>query len=518
MTLPPDPIQAMPTYELAKAAFEAQPSIRVLFDNGAGNASNPGWPYPAFEQSFASFPIPGTTARSWYLAPDGALADAPASGTRADAFTWDADARPLTNFTGDTGAGDNGLWTATPPYQWSQDPARQRRRLRDRAAECGHDRSRRRPGGPLGTVLRAQRRPAGDDQRGPAGRQGDLRTEWLGANQSASTRRGQEHGARAGSQPARGGLRADARRPVRAGHGPALLPGARLSRRLAHPRQGLGAQRRPADLVVRRDRARRNGGDRDRLRRRDAVPPRLPLVPGVDVPDQLPPCPGLRGEPCRDYVPFENDTSVLDGYPRPKGATPLFAPLVPAYKSCSAPNGSHGAPLSFPSCNPPDLESQFLTVGTPDNNGKGARSIGSVLFKVMLGDEETSEDEADLQITVSLTDVRRQADLDDYSGELEANPTLQVTDRQSGTAGDEPGTVNDIAFPVTVPCAGTADTMVGANCAITTTVDSVLPGTVSEGTRAIWELGQLEVFDGGSDGLAATDDNTVFARQGVFVP
>ena len=58
MTLPPDPIQAMPTYELAKAAFEAQPSIRVLFDNGAGNSSNPGWPYPAFEHSFAAFPVP----------------------------------------------------------------------------------------------------------------------------------------------------------------------------------------------------------------------------------------------------------------------------------------------------------------------------------------------------------------------------------------------------------------------------------------------------------------------------
>jgi hypothetical protein len=41
---------------------------------------------------------------------------------------------------------------------------------------------------------------------------------------------------------------------------------------------------------------------------------------------------------------------------------------------------------------------------------------------------------------------------------------------------------------------------------------------VSEGKRAIWELGQIEVFDGGSDGLTSTGDNTVFARQGVFVP
>ncbi|MDQ2676363.1 MAG: peptidase S15, partial [Actinomycetota bacterium] len=32
----------------------------------------------------------------------------------------------------------------------------------------------------------------------------------------------------------------------------------------------------------------------------------LPVLPGADIPTELPPCPGLRGEPCRDYVPFEN--------------------------------------------------------------------------------------------------------------------------------------------------------------------------------------------------------------------
>ena len=28
----------------------------------------------------------------------------------------------------------------------------------------------------------------------------------------------------------------------------------------------------------------------------------LPVVDGIDVPTGLPPCPGLRGEPCRPYV------------------------------------------------------------------------------------------------------------------------------------------------------------------------------------------------------------------------
>src|SRR5207253_3507563 len=112
MTLPPDPIQEQPTYDLARAAFEALKPIRVLFDNGAGN-SNAGWPYPGFERSYLSFPIPGTTARSWYVAPNGALADKPTKDTAENAFAWDANARPLTDFSGDTGAGSGGLWTAT---------------------------------------------------------------------------------------------------------------------------------------------------------------------------------------------------------------------------------------------------------------------------------------------------------------------------------------------------------------------------------------------------------------------
>jgi predicted acyl esterase len=32
----------------------------------------------------------------------------------------------------------------------------------------------------------------------------------------------------------------------------------------------------------------------------------LPVVPGVNVPTGLPPCPGLRAEPCREYTPFSN--------------------------------------------------------------------------------------------------------------------------------------------------------------------------------------------------------------------
>ena len=37
----------------------------------------------------------------------------------------------------------------------------------------------------------------------------------------------------------------------------------------------------------------------------------LPSVPGVNVTTGLPPCPGLRGEPCRPYVALANRPASL---------------------------------------------------------------------------------------------------------------------------------------------------------------------------------------------------------------
>ena len=40
---------------------------------------------------------------------------------------------------------------------------------------------------------------------------------------------------------------------------------------------------------------------------------------------------------------------IHPSYPRPRGASPLRVSLVPAYQACTAPNRTHGSPLSFPS-------------------------------------------------------------------------------------------------------------------------------------------------------------------------
>jgi hypothetical protein len=127
VNLPPDPIQSAPTYAAALTAFEALPSVRVLFDNGAGSApdssSGPGDPIAGYAKDFSAFPVPGTAARTWYLGAGGTLNATAATTSGASSFTADARALPLTDFGPNTGSG--GLWGNASQWQWNwqQNPA-----------------------------------------------------------------------------------------------------------------------------------------------------------------------------------------------------------------------------------------------------------------------------------------------------------------------------------------------------------------------------------------------------------
>ena len=211
-------------------------------------------------------------------------------------------------------------------------------------------------------------------------------------------------------------------------------------------------------------------------------------------------------------------TVANDGYPRPRGATPLRASLVPAYDACTSPNRTHAAPLAHPSCNPPSQASDHLTVGTADANGNPPNSIGTVRYGVRAGNPGTPADEADVVFDFKLSDVRNAGSLSDYGGELQPRAAIRVTDRHNGPAVNETATVESLVLPATVPCATTADTTRGSACNLATTLDAITPGLVQEGARSVWELGTIEVLDGGADGDVDTPDNQVFARQGIFIP
>ncbi len=239
-----------------------------------------------------------------------------------------------------------------------------------------------------------------------------------------------------------------------------------------------------------------------------------------------------------DVTVLLNTTS--NAYPRPKAASPARASLVPAYNQCTSPNREHGPPDlpgngSNPdgSCSPPAQSSGNLTVGTADANGATTNSTGSVRLRTLVG-TPGGIDDSDVQIVVDITDVRCQTGVstcgaanaaggDDYTGEVQARIDLRITDRYNAVApavGTEAATGNR-TFQVTVPCGATpTPNTIGSTCGIATTADAVYgdPSTAKEGRRAVWGLGQVEMYDGGADGSVATAaGNTPFMRQGVFV-
>jgi hypothetical protein len=242
---------------------------------------------------------------------------------------------------------------------------------------------------------------------------------------------------------------------------------------------------------------------------------------------------------------ISNNASIYlgtpDGYARPQAATPLTFKLVPAYTACGSSNSTHGAPLSSPSCSPPVQTSSFLTFVGPDRPAPYvgvATGTGNVLMKVFCTDSASppcpaAGDQEDVQISSNLTDVRCTGTSGGcsstggtYSGMVLLTTSLRMTDRLNGPF-LEPGTVTDSPLQVGMQCTSGA-------CSITTTADAVIPGLVLEGKRSVWQLGEIQVMDGGANGTLATapapasgacppacagnDGEGLFMRQGFFAP
>jgi predicted acyl esterase len=306
--LPPDPIQAKPDYGAALSAFENIPEVRVLFDNGAGGDS-PGVPLPGFKHSFNSFPAPKTHAHSWFLGDGGALKAGRDSKAGSEVFNWDPAARPPTDFTGDTGSG--GLWNATPDYDWAQSTNRHALSyvsspLHSDTAVVG--------AGALKAWIQSSA-PSVDlqvtvSEVRPDGKETFVQSGWLRASErkldpSKSTR----------LEPVLSLTKADA----------APLPKGRWAK-VTVPLYYEGHMYRKGSRI--RVTVQAPGGDQPiwgfdetspsgtasvKLAHSRDMPSRLllPVVGGVSAPTGLPPCPGLRGEPCRDYKPFTNREKPL---------------------------------------------------------------------------------------------------------------------------------------------------------------------------------------------------------------
>jgi predicted acyl esterase len=316
VTLPADPIQLMPTYDTALAAFNALPHVRVLFDNGAGQSptmtASAGDPYAGFAQDFSALPVPGTTARTWYLGANGTLAGQPTAVAGSNAFNADANALPPTDFGSNTGTG--GLWGNASQWQWNwqQNPSGSAVSyvtppLAANTTVVGS-----------GSVNLWVRSSAPDvdlqatiSEVRPDGNETFVQNGWIRASERKLSTDSNNMFKRPSTtlEPIPTFTRADAA-PMPAGtfvkvvvplyyEGHAYRAGSRIRVTLAAPN---GTQ-----PIWAFSQAISGGSVAIAFSKTMPSSLVLPVVPGVSVPTPLPACPSLRNEPCRPYVRIVNN-------------------------------------------------------------------------------------------------------------------------------------------------------------------------------------------------------------------
>jgi hypothetical protein len=321
VTLPPDPIQEQPTYESALSAFEALPSVRVLFDNGAGTSptgsTTAGDPYPGFEQSFSAFPIPGTTARTLYFGPGGTLNEKKPATPGVDSYTSDANALPPTDYSANTGTG--GLWGNASEWEWNWAQAPAGSAVSYVSPPLASDTTA--VGGGAVHLWVKSSTPDVDLQATvsevrPDGNETFVQNGWMRASErklATSLKNILKQGPTL-LQPIPTLLPSDVQ-PMPAGEfvpvviplyfeGHAYRAGSRIRVTIAGPNgtQPIWSfsQTQPAGSTA-----------AEQVAFSSTMPSSLilPIVPGVSVPTALPACPSLRNEPCRPYQAIANNGS-----------------------------------------------------------------------------------------------------------------------------------------------------------------------------------------------------------------
>jgi predicted acyl esterase len=325
ITLPPDPIQRDSSYDQALADFQALPEIRVLFDNGGGadpsGNMTPGNPYPVFEHSFPTLPVPGTTAHTWYFGPNGTLTDRRARRKTVNWYTSNPNALPLTDYGGSNNTGGGGLWGNASQWTWNWKPNPPGTAVSYVSAPLASDTTVVGAGAvhvwvqaskPVVDLLATVSEVRGDGKETFV-QSGYLRSSWRRLSTNANNILKQPSTL---LEPVPSARAADLRRLPKKRFVEIVIPlyyeghayraGSRIRVTIAAPngtqpiwsfsktQPALGktakvwiavSKRMPSSLI-------------------------LPVVSGVQVPSgSLPPCPGLRNEPCRDYQPLTNLTS-----------------------------------------------------------------------------------------------------------------------------------------------------------------------------------------------------------------
>jgi predicted acyl esterase len=306
LAFPPMRFTEHATVEEARAAYEAEPDLRVIFETGADPAlANPGAPKGTFEQLYAAWPVPGTEVSRWYLQSDGTLAqERPPTDGGASSFEHDAEAGARTTLAEDVTSSDE-VWNPQPRYDYRPlvpgkalaflGPA-----LTEDMVMIGH-----------GSVDLWVQSTADDadlevnlTEVRADGMETYVQSGWLRASHRALRDDASE------LRPIQSHYETDAA-PLPAGEWEPLrielMPFGHVFRAGSHIRLSIDT---PGDsraawrfILIDHD------GTPTHSVAHDAEHPSsvaLPLVPSAAVPSPQPPCASLRGQPCRAFVPFSN--------------------------------------------------------------------------------------------------------------------------------------------------------------------------------------------------------------------
>ncbi len=297
--MPPDRWTDVSTPQEARARFEAEPQVRVIFDSGTGAGA--GLPVGGFERSVAEWPDPAVRAQRWYLGPDGQLSDAAPTLDAAVKVQPDPDVVDTTFWDG----GSSGIWQALPDYDWQPAPAGRRADfetspLTDAVTLLGTASvdlwvQSSTPDAALEVVL-SEVRPDGNETLVQSGR---LLASYRALDERSTELQPVQYGRESEVAPLPAGEWSPMRVQIPA-FGHVFRTGSRIRITINTPG---GDQARWAYAQLEVD------GEAEHLIGVGGIAASsiaLPVVDGATVPTPLPPCPALRGQPCRPTPAIAN--------------------------------------------------------------------------------------------------------------------------------------------------------------------------------------------------------------------
>ncbi len=302
---PPDPYAMYGSYDEALAAFEGEDPIKVKFEMGNSEDYGDGIPQSAWELSFTAWPPEDVVPERWYFQPDGTLStDMPPADGGASSFHVDSDDSRSSVLP----AGD--INTPLPPWAWKHDEA-------DTAAVFVSD-ALSQDVVMIGSASADLwiRSSVGEadlevniSEVRPDGQEMYIQTGWLRASERAL-----DSQASTDLAPVQTHIEADVV-PVPSDEwvearlqvfpfAHAFRAGSRIRISVDTP----GSSR--AEWLFVLDETQTDDARIDVAHTAaNASSILLPVIPGQSIPTELPPCPSLRGQPCRDFLDFTNTPS-----------------------------------------------------------------------------------------------------------------------------------------------------------------------------------------------------------------